>query len=133
MQELSPCAALLPALYTRSALRPGPPAGLPLVSESATECASSEGNMSYWKTVCLGCALFLATAIASSAHAQTYLETAVHNFAGPDGNSPNSLVVARNGNLYGTTGSGGAYNLGTVFQIDKTGKEKVLYSFKGKP
>jgi uncharacterized repeat protein (TIGR03803 family) len=83
----------------------------------------------------LAFAVVLAAALATSpsSQAQTYLETVVHNFAGPYGNSPNSLVAGRNGNLYGTTGSGGAYNLGTVFQIDKTGKEIVLYSFKGKP
>jgi len=34
-----------------------------LVSESASECASSEENMSYLKMVCLGCALFAAMAI----------------------------------------------------------------------
>jgi uncharacterized repeat protein (TIGR03803 family) len=89
--------------------------------------------MSCWKKVWLGCALVAAMAITSSARAQTYLETVVHNFARPDGIDPSSLVAGKNGNLYGTTGSGGAYNLGTVFQIDKTGREKFLYSFKGKP
>ena len=88
--------------------------------------------MSSWKKVCLGCALF-AVAAASAVRAQTYLETVVHNFAGLDGDDPRGLVAGRNGSLYGVTGFGGAYNLGTVFQIDKTGAEKVLYSFKGKP
>jgi|SRR5580658_988110 uncharacterized repeat protein (TIGR03803 family) len=89
--------------------------------------------MSYWKKVSLACAMFAAMGIASSAQAQTYLETVVHNFAGPDGDGPGGLVVGKNGSLYGITGSGGAYNLGTVFQIDKAGEQKVLYSFKGKP
>src|SRR5712672_3545397 len=65
---------IAPALYTRSALcstpKPDlPPTGLSLVSESASECASSEGNVSYRKMVCLGCALFAATSISSSAQA----------------------------------------------------------------
>lgn len=35
------------------------------------------------------------------------------------------------GNLYGITYEGGAFNQGTIFKIDKTGKERVLYSFTG--
>src|ERR1700730_5966744 len=86
--------------------------------------------------VALGLVIPLWAAVTASlpAHAQTYLETVVHTFAGPDGSLPTgTLVAARNGNLYGTTALGGAYNLGTVFQIEKAGKETVLYSFKGTP
>ena len=83
----------------------------------------------------MGFAMLILAALAASpsSQAQTYLETVVHNFGGPDGNYPNSVIADKNGNLYGTTGSGGAYNLGTVFQIDKPGDETVLYSFKGEP
>jgi uncharacterized repeat protein (TIGR03803 family) len=35
------------------------------------------------------------------------------------------------GNLYGTTPTGGAANHGTVFKLDPTGHETVLYSFTG--
>jgi len=35
------------------------------------------------------------------------------------------------GNLYGTTYGGGASGWGTVFEINPTGKETVLYSFAG--
>jgi uncharacterized repeat protein (TIGR03803 family) len=35
------------------------------------------------------------------------------------------------GNLYGTTGFGGASNAGTVFKLDPSGNKTVLYSFKG--
>lgn len=35
------------------------------------------------------------------------------------------------GNLYGTTQGGGAYNRGTVFRVDDSGNEVVLYSFTG--
>jgi len=33
------------------------------------------------------------------------------------------------GNLYGTTDSGGASNLGTVYKVDASGRESVIYSF----
>jgi uncharacterized repeat protein (TIGR03803 family) len=35
------------------------------------------------------------------------------------------------GNLYGTTQYGGAFNRGTVFKLDQSGSETVLYSFTG--
>ncbi len=41
----------------------------------------------------------------------------------------NPLVEASNGNLYGTTASGGAHGRGTVFQITSSGKFTVLHSF----
>jgi uncharacterized repeat protein (TIGR03803 family) len=37
------------------------------------------------------------------------------------------------GNFYGVTYLGGVSNLGTVFKIDATGKETLLYSFAGYP
>jgi uncharacterized repeat protein (TIGR03803 family) len=43
------------------------------------------------------------------------------------------LIRDAAGNLYGATFAGGAANLGTVFKVDKTGKETVLYSFAGPP
>jgi uncharacterized repeat protein (TIGR03803 family) len=81
----------------------------------------------------------LALATASTAHAQTY--NVVYRFAGPptDGRYPNGdLVRDSAGNLFGTTYEGGSgpcsdrYGLlgcGTVFKVDKTGKETVLHSF----
>jgi uncharacterized repeat protein (TIGR03803 family) len=64
-------------------------------------------------------------------------ETVVHGFAGgADGADPyQALVTDVNGNLYGTTTSGGAKcagsACGTVFEISADGKETVLYSFTG--
>jgi uncharacterized repeat protein (TIGR03803 family) len=47
-----------------------------------------------------------------------------------DGNYPDAGLVALNGLLYGTTRSGGASNLGTMFQIAPDGSNyKVLHSF----
>ena len=60
-------------------------------------------------------------------------ETVLHNFTGgSDGANPQaSLVLDKAGNLYGTTYAGGVSNDGTVFQVTRTGKEKVLHSFAG--
>jgi uncharacterized repeat protein (TIGR03803 family) len=69
-----------------------------------------------------------------SAQAQTF--SVLYSFlGGTDGGDPEAGLVrdALSGNLYGTTFSGGAYGSGTVFKVDTTGIETVLYSFKGTP
>jgi uncharacterized repeat protein (TIGR03803 family) len=61
-------------------------------------------------------------------------ETVLYNFGtgGADGAVPGSLLIRdAAGNLYGTTISGGASSLGTVFKLDSTGKVTVLHSFTG--
>ena len=51
---------------------------------------------------------------------------------GTDGASPlASLIRDANGNLYGTTFSGGTSSRGTVFEVTSNGKERVLYNFTG--
>jgi uncharacterized repeat protein (TIGR03803 family) len=62
---------------------------------------------------------------------QSGLETILHTFTGkPDGNNPLAgLIRDPAGNLYGTTDIGGASNAGTIFKIDPTGKETILYTF----
>ncbi|HWY58129.1 MAG TPA: choice-of-anchor tandem repeat GloVer-containing protein [Terriglobales bacterium] len=66
-------------------------------------------------------------------------ETVLHTFTLGDGATPmrGSLIRDRAGNLYGTTQwggdlscGGGGIGCGTVFKLDKTGKETVLYKFK---
>jgi len=69
-----------------------------------------------------------------SAQAQTF--TLLHSFQGPtqDGVYPaGELTFDKSGNLYGTTLSGGssAAGVGTVFKLDTSGKETVLYNFTG--
>ncbi len=54
-----------------------------------------------------------------------------------DGDSPwGGLIFDRDGNLYGTTGGGGAYNSGTVFKMtpnsDGTWTERIIYQFRPK-
>ncbi len=70
---------------------------------------------------------FLASTVAS---AQSPLAT-LHSFSGTDGSQPDAaLIRARDGNLYGTTFSGGAsLYYGTVFRISPSGALTTLYSF----
>ena len=63
-------------------------------------------------------------------------ERILYSFAGgtADGADPNGgLIIDGAGNLYGTTGRGGADGLGTVFEVSATGTERVLHSFVGGP
>jgi uncharacterized repeat protein (TIGR03803 family) len=55
----------------------------------------------------------------------------VYRFTGgADGGSPvDKLYRDANGNLYGTTESGGSYNQGLAFEISTTGVETVLHVF----
>jgi len=51
---------------------------------------------------------------------------------GADGKYPNSGLISDSaGNLYGTTGMGGAFGQGVIFEITPAGVETVLYSFTG--
>jgi uncharacterized repeat protein (TIGR03803 family) len=72
--------------------------------------------------------------LGSQAQAQTL--TVLHSFSssGTDGTQPHAgLVMDKEGNLYGTTASGGSFGFffGTVFKVDTTGTETVLHSFSG--
>jgi uncharacterized repeat protein (TIGR03803 family) len=57
--------------------------------------------------------------------------TSLHSFSAgtDDGQTPSSLVAASDGNLYGTTESGGTYDAGTVFRITPDGVFTLLHSF----
>jgi uncharacterized repeat protein (TIGR03803 family) len=65
-------------------------------------------------------------------------ETVLHAFAGGynDGSSPYAgVIVDAKGNLYGTTQEGGSATCtcGVVFEITRSGKERILYNFRGSP
>lgn len=62
-------------------------------------------------------------------------EQVVYNFAGQpsDGSTPRDTLLDVKGTLYGTTYDGGKNDMGTIFETSTSGKEKVLYSFKGEP
>jgi len=51
----------------------------------------------------------------------------------PDGFNPSALILARDGNFYGTTAGGGAYGAGTFFRITPRGSLTTLYSFCAQP
>lgn len=53
----------------------------------------------------------------------------LHNFNGTDGSSPGSITQASDGNLYGTTESGGKNGLGTIFRITPQGVFKTIHDF----
>jgi uncharacterized repeat protein (TIGR03803 family) len=54
----------------------------------------------------------------------------IHTFWGPDGGYPHGpLIQASDGNFYGTTTEGGAYDGGTVFQLTPDGLLTTLHSF----
>jgi len=82
----------------------------------------------------LNCAFTLVLGIlfaGASAHSQT-LEVLYKFTGGADGSQPDSpLVRDSQGNLYGTTVTGGANQLGAVFKLSPDGTETVLYSFQG--
>jgi uncharacterized repeat protein (TIGR03803 family) len=78
-----------------------------------------------------GCAPFGCGTVYKVSHSGKI--TIVYSFqGGTDGANPIAdLVRDSAGNLYGTTLDGGAGSAGTVFKIDSTGKESVLYAFMG--
>lgn len=84
------------------------------------------------------------TPAASAPFAGAYSELIVHKFLGsPDGANPEAGVIRSvDGYLYGTTVEGGANSncpggfgmgCGTVFALDPSGNERVVYSFGGTP
>ncbi len=60
-------------------------------------------------------------------------ETVLYNFGAqyPEWGPLAPVIRDKAGNLYGTTVGGGSDNSGTVFMIDTSGEESVLYSFSG--
>jgi uncharacterized repeat protein (TIGR03803 family) len=65
----------------------------------------------------------------------TWQLSILHTFTGSDGAGPSAgLTAGAKDVFYGTTGTGGLHNLGTVYQLTKKNsgwKESVLYSFSG--
>src|ERR1700689_327205 len=77
--------------------------------------------------------VILAVFAITSATAQT--ERVLHNFGnGTDGSFPLAGLISDTvGNLYGTTQQGGAYNFGTVFEMERLSGGgwglRILHSF----
>jgi uncharacterized repeat protein (TIGR03803 family) len=65
---------------------------------------------------------------------KTGKETVFYAFTGTNGDGAlpvYPLLLDAQGDLYGTTSRGGEFSVGTVFKLDKTGKETIVYSFSG--
>jgi uncharacterized repeat protein (TIGR03803 family) len=81
--------------------------------------------------VALTLAVMLAMGVMDAPSAQALTFKGLYKFSGsPDGNYPAAGLVAFGEQFYGTTGDGGAFNGGTVFELDKSGTETVLLSFR---
>jgi uncharacterized repeat protein (TIGR03803 family) len=59
--------------------------------------------------------------------------TVLHTFTGtaaPDGSQPfGEMILARDGNFYGTTQAGGALSIGTIFKLTPAGVLTTVYNF----
>ena len=97
-------------------------------------------KVNWWKRASIGFLIFATAAIilpaqtapATATAAPTF--TLLHSFNYADGLGPEELVQGTDGNLYGTTGGGGANNscdfgCGTVFTITPGGTLTTLHSF----
>jgi uncharacterized repeat protein (TIGR03803 family) len=60
-------------------------------------------------------------------------QTVLYSFTpAPDANYPtNGVALDAEGNVYGTTFTGGVYGFGTVYKVTPQGVETILYSFTG--
>ncbi len=69
---------------------------------------------------------------AATARAEATPVTSLHVFNGADGANSNApLILAADGNFYGTTERGGAAGRGTVFRISPSGAFTPIYNFTG--
>ncbi len=86
-----------------------------------------------YQKLLFSCAV-LAVTLTFSLAAAAQTETVLHNFNGAanDGANPErSGLLALGGNLYGVASFGGNFGSGVVYEIDRSGQLKVLYSFAG--
>jgi len=88
--------------------------------------ANAFGKLNCRRRACAVLILCAATPLAL--HGQMF--TSLHSFDGGDGELPFSgLVQATDGDFYGTTYAGGAFNGGTVFRMTPSGSLTTLYNF----
>jgi uncharacterized repeat protein (TIGR03803 family) len=54
------------------------------------------------------------------------------SFNGTNGSEPGTIILGKDGNIYGFTAKGGAFNNGTFFELNQKGQMTTLHSFTGK-
>jgi uncharacterized repeat protein (TIGR03803 family) len=60
------------------------------------------------------------------------IDSVLYNFTGgADGSAPRGVIEDGSGNLFGTTGAGGASGMGTVFELTSSGSLITLCTFNG--
>jgi uncharacterized repeat protein (TIGR03803 family) len=100
------------------------PSGRPIVDKN--------GNV--YVTVVAGGSAQLGTLLRLSPSGGGYVQTGLHQFAGPEGAYPESELLERGRVFYATTAGGGAYGFGSIIEISAASfAVKDVYDFKGAP
>jgi uncharacterized repeat protein (TIGR03803 family) len=87
----------------------------------------SDGRFRFFSTLAVIAALWAAPPPAA---AQAPAFDVLHRFTeSGDGLRPGSFVLAPDGTIYGTTGTGGAHGCGTIFSLSPAGAYAVLHAF----
>ncbi len=103
------------------------------------EISYKQSCMQAASRIALALALVLMSVSATPQSTKASSFTTLYSFhGGTDGGNPlGNLILDSSGNLYGTTQEGGdlscnaGHGCGTVFRVDPTGTETVLYAFTG--
>src|SRR5690349_12388014 len=87
-----------------------------------------------WRPSAYPVIVFLALLAALALHATAQSFRVLHTFGDaphrPDGDYPGSALISDGaGNLYGATAWGGSLGSGTIFKLNTSGIETVIYSF----
>jgi len=106
------------------------------IRESIHRAARAAARYTNPNYLCAAILMLVLTAVSATAQTQHFI--ALHEFNGQvrngvaDGSNPRgALLLDGNGNLFGTTFFGGGAGEGTVFKIDNTGTESVMFTFQG--
>ncbi len=79
-----------------------------------------------------GCVFLVALVVAAAPAAAQLPEQVLHDFSGyATAPGLNGLIQASDGDFYGTTWRGGAFNAGSIFRMTPAGDITTLHSFRG--